>query len=95
MSQGNTLISTCPQKTIFIDDKELQVQDGETVLEALERAGYEANYNCREGFCGVCRTKLLAGSVEYKVDPLAFIDEDEILSCCTTPSSDIKIKVEY
>lgn len=84
-----------PLRSITIDGKTITVNESESVLEALERANVEVNYNCREGFCGVCRTKLLSGTVEYKIEPLAFIDDDEILSCCTLPSSNISIKIQY
>jgi ferredoxin len=91
----STHTDTKPFNEIDIEDKFLRSQNGETILETLERAKVEANYNCREGFCGVCRTKLLSGSVEYKVEPLAFIDDDEILTCCSTPTSDIKLKKAF
>jgi ferredoxin len=84
---------TQPYNSIDIEGSALSVHDGETVLETLERFKVEVNYNCREGFCGVCRTKLLSGTVEYKIEPLAFIDDDEILSCCSLPTSNISIKV--
>lgn len=65
----------------------------ETLLTRIEEQGIEAHYHCREGYCGACRTKLLNGSVEYITDPLAFIDDDEILPCCCKPKSDIHIKL--
>ena len=80
--------------TIKLNDTLAVCSKGETVLETLERVGVDAHFNCREGFCGVCRTKLLKGKVEYKLDPLAFIDDDEILSCCTIPCTNIEIKIE-
>jgi ferredoxin len=83
------------QNIIDVEQKSLVSVDGESVLETLERADIDVHFNCREGFCGVCRTKLLSGSVEYKVEPLAFIDDDEILSCCTVPTSNIKIAINY
>jgi ferredoxin len=93
----NPITATTPkhQNLIDIDQNILPSIDGESVLETLERANIDVHYNCREGFCGVCRTKLLAGTVEYRVEPLAFIDDDEILSCCTIPTSNIKIKMDY
>lgn len=81
--------------SIIVGEKSLRSKDNESVLETLEREKIDVNYNCREGFCGVCRTKLLSGSVDYRVEPLAFIDDDEILTCCTVPTSDITIKIEY
>ncbi len=76
-----------------IECKEVTIdyQSSETILEAMERSDIDAQFNCREGFCGVCRTKLLAGEVEYTLDPLAFIDDDEILTCCTKPIGNIVV----
>lgn len=62
-----------------------------TVLESLEQANIPAEYHCREGFCGACRCKLTSGEVEYVIDPLAFIDDDEVLPCVIRPQSDIEI----
>lgn len=94
---NNHSISTSTDTALVIDieSKEFPSVNGESILESLERANVDMNYNCREGYCGVCRTKLLAGSVEYKIEPLAFIDDDEILTCCTKPTSNIKIRMEY
>jgi ferredoxin len=90
-----TITDTTRIKSISIGGKVIESREGESVLETLERENIDVNYNCREGFCGVCRIKLLSGSVDYRVEPLAFIDDDEILSCCTIPTSDISIKFEY
>ena len=66
--------------------------DDKTLLEGLERAGIEVHYHCREGYCGACRTKMHAGQVEYVTDPLAFIDDDEILPCCCVPLSPLELE---
>ncbi|MGQ2964883.1 class I ribonucleotide reductase maintenance protein YfaE [Methylophilus sp.] len=66
----------------------------ETLLEGLERTGHEVEYQCRSGYCGGCRVRLLAGEVEYLEQPLAFIGADEILPCCCIPKSDIRIDCE-
>ena len=71
----------------------VEQQADKTLLESLEAAGQEVHFHCREGFCGACRTKLLCGSVKYLTDPLAFIDDDEILPCCCVAEQDIKIKL--
>lgn len=68
-------------------------QDNNTILETLEQHDYPIEYHCREGFCGACRVTLLAGEVEYVIDPLAFIDDDEILPCCCKPLTDIEVKL--
>lgn len=38
----------------------------ETLLAALRRAGVPAPYSCQQGFCGTCRTAVLAGAVEHR-----------------------------
>ncbi len=86
-----------PQKQYVItlsDHISIQHDPKDTVLESLEKQNIDIHYHCREGFCGACRSKLLEGEVDYTTDPLAFIDDDEFLPCCTKPVGDIKIKIE-
>lgn len=83
-------------KLLQIDIVNLQSIHGlpeKTLLETLEAAGIACHYHCRDGFCGACRTKLLSGTVTYTSDPLAFIDDDEILPCCCKPDGPIKIDI--
>lgn len=68
-------------------------KDDKPLLKHIEDQGIEVHYHCREGYCGACRTKLIQGEVEYITDPLAFIDDDEILPCCCKPTSDIHIQL--
>ncbi|MFS1704968.1 class I ribonucleotide reductase maintenance protein YfaE [Alteromonas sp. AMM-1] len=70
-------------------------QANKTLLESLESHNIDVQFHCREGFCGACRTKILSGEVDYTTDPLAFIDDDEILPCCCKPISDITIKIAF
>ena len=63
-----------------------------TILETLETNNVTVQYHCRDGFCGACRCKLESGEVQYTTDPLAFIDDDEILPCVTKPLTDIEIE---
>tara|TARA_B110001454_G_C12598382_1_gene383370 strand:+ start:370 stop:627 length:258 start_codon:yes stop_codon:yes gene_type:complete len=63
------------------------------ILNTLERENIESHYHCRDGYCGACRCKLLKGAVSYPLAPLAFIREDEILTCCAQPASDIEINI--
>ncbi|MCV2884059.1 class I ribonucleotide reductase maintenance protein YfaE [Aestuariibacter sp. AA17] len=77
-----------------IDHKTFEATQEKTLLEHAEAHGVEIHYHCREGFCGACRTKLISGKVEYTVDPLAFIDDDEILPCCCKAKSDLILQIE-
>ncbi len=76
-----------------IEHKTVPHPSNQTLLETLEQHNIEIQYHCREGYCGACRSTLLKGQVEYKTDPLAFIDDDEILPCCCVPCEDIEIKL--
>lgn len=68
-----------------------ELHGNETLLEGLERTGHEVAYQCRSGYCGACRVKLLEGTVEYTDLPLAFVADDEILPCCCQVTANIKL----
>jgi len=42
----------------------VECSSGDTVLTALERAGYALPNNCRAGACGECKVKVLAGAFD-------------------------------
>ena len=48
-------------------------RDGTRILEAAERSGLALPYSCRDGICGTCRVKVLAGQVslgeQYALEP--------------------------
>lgn len=77
------LIATC--------DKTFTLQENETLLEGLERTSHEVEYQCRSGYCGSCRLKLISGQVSYPEPPLAYLGKDEILPCYCRPKTDLKI----
>lgn len=65
-----------------------------TVLEAAEAAGVPLQYACRQGYCGVCKVKLLAGTVTMAIeDGLAAGDRAAglILSCQARAAADITV----
>ena len=64
-----------------------------TLLENLEQQGIVMEYQCREGYCGSCQVKLVAGEVQYILEPLAFVAEDFILSCCCRVNDSITIEI--
>ncbi len=45
-----------------------EVRDGETILEAADRANVFIPSNCRSGTCRTCRTRVLAGQVDHGLD---------------------------
>lgn len=72
----------------------LYPQHGETVLETLERSGYNPEYQCRQGYCGHCRLKLATGEVQYREFPMAYCHPDEIIACCAQAKTDLEIETE-
>ncbi|MBR1203327.1 MULTISPECIES: pyridoxamine 5'-phosphate oxidase family protein [unclassified Bradyrhizobium] len=57
-----------------------------TLLELAEARGLSPAFSCREGNCGSCRTRLLAGAVTYLKEPTAEVADDEVLICCAVPA---------
>ncbi|CAJ1579089.1 PDR/VanB family oxidoreductase [[Mycobacterium] wendilense] len=70
------------QATLAASGKTVQVGADETLLHALTRAGVPAPYSCQQGFCGTCRTRVLAGEVDHR-DTLLTEPEraDQMLTC--------------
>ena len=66
-------------------------KDGATVLDAARTAGLDAAYSCEEGVCGTCRCRCLSGEITYIRDPVAWLEEDEILPCIARPRTDLEI----
>ena len=66
-----------------------------TLLNHLEANKVEDHYHCRDGFCGACRVSLKQGQVNYPAgEPLAFVGEGEILTCCCVPVTNITIEID-
>ncbi|MGH8759249.1 MAG: PDR/VanB family oxidoreductase [Burkholderiales bacterium] len=50
--------------------KTIEVPPGKSLLDTLLDAGLSPDYSCKEGICGACETKVLAGEVEHHDDIL-------------------------
>ncbi|HDX9082432.1 TPA: 2Fe-2S ferredoxin-like protein [Klebsiella oxytoca] len=83
-------------KRIFlkISDTRLECQDEHpSLLAALESHNIDVEYQCREGYCGSCRLRLVSGQVDWLTEPLAFVQPGEILPCCCRVKGDIEIEM--
>lgn len=71
--------------------------DGETVIDAGERAGLEMPYSCRGGMCCTCRAKLVSGEVDmelnYSLEPWE-MEAGYVLTCQARPLTK-EIVVDY
>ncbi|SAK68955.1 pyridoxamine 5'-phosphate oxidase-like FMN-binding protein [Caballeronia hypogeia] len=69
--------------------KEAQWKPGSgTLLELAEAQGVDAEFNCRGGTCGTCRTRIAKGAVSYESEPAFHVEDDEALICCARPAAD-------
>jgi CDP-4-dehydro-6-deoxyglucose reductase len=85
------------QVTIKPSNHVFTVQDDETILDAALREGYVISYGCRNGACGTCKGKLLAGKVDYGTyQDTALSDAEKRLGmalfCQARPRGDIVIE---
>lgn len=72
---------------------EVVCRQGDTVLEAVERAGYALPNNCRAGACGECKVKVLEGEFDQgMVLDMALSPDERMqgfgLMCMAKPLSD-------
>lgn len=64
-----------------------------SLLERLEQVGITLPYQCRSGYCGMCRVRLHKGTPEYFREPMAWLNEGEILPCCCRATDDMQIDI--
>lgn len=76
---------------------EISAAEGQTVLETLLAAGYNAPYSCMEGACMACMGKVRKGQI-YQKDPGILTDDNmesgDCLTCQAIPASTI-VHVDY
>lgn len=61
-----------------------------SLLEFAETLGIAPMFGCRSGICGVCATTLKQGAVEYLEEPVAALENGQVLLCCSTPAASTK-----
>ncbi len=74
----------------------VEMNSDRTLLQALHDAHLPVSKACRNGGCGICRCRLVAGEISYgQRQPFALWEKDQaegfILPCIATPLSDLKI----
>ncbi|WP_285165089.1 class I ribonucleotide reductase maintenance protein YfaE [Shewanella goraebulensis] len=66
-------------------------QQQHTLLEVLEIKKVNVFSECRNGFCGACKTTVNKGSVSYITKPLVELKDNECLPCCCVPDSNLDL----
>lgn len=77
---------------------EMEVEEGEAILEAAFRQGVALMHGCKEGQCSTCKALLLDGDAEmerYSTFALPDHEKEEgyVLLCKTVPYSDLKVEL--
>jgi ferredoxin-NADP reductase len=65
--------------------------DIQSILDLAEACDVPVRWACRTGVCHSCETALIAGSVEYRTEPVEPPADGNVLICCSTPKDDIVI----
>jgi ferredoxin-NADP reductase len=69
----------------------LTVESGQTIVDVLDNAGMFTTTSCREGYCGICETAVLAGTPDHRDDyltPEARASNSTMMICCSRSCSD-------
>ena len=84
--------------TIKPSDHVFAAAADETILESAMKADLILPYGCRNGACGACKGRVLAGDVDYgQYQATTLTDDDRrdgyALFCCARPLTDLAIEV--
>ena len=66
-------------------DIEINMEGHDSLLSAIEHAGFSPSFNCRDGFCGTCRQPLIKGKASHPPISIADPESDtEVWLCCAS-----------
>ncbi|XBC44528.1 MAG: class I ribonucleotide reductase maintenance protein YfaE [Buchnera aphidicola (Schlechtendalia peitan)] len=65
------------------------------LLSVLQNNNIHIEYQCKQGYCGICRITLIKGNIYYarKQLPLASYNLGEIFPCCCIATGNIEINI--
>ena len=77
----------------------IEVEEGQTILDATLRAGIYLPHACCHGLCGTCKIQVTDGDIEHgEASGFALMDyerdEGLCLACCATLESDVVIEAD-
>jgi phenol hydroxylase P5 protein len=77
----------------------IEVEDGQTILDAALRQGIYIPHACCHGLCGTCKVEILEGEADLgEASPFALMDfereERKALACCATLEADTVIEAD-
>lgn len=65
----------------------------ESLLAFAEEEGLSPEFSCRAGICSTCKSRLVAGEVDYFEEPLETLAEGEVLLCCARPRGSVVLDI--
>ncbi len=85
-------------RILFLPDrKEIEIEQGSSILEAAKRSGLYINSYCGgEGVCGKCRVQITKGNVKPDINSITLFTKEEImkgyvLACQTLVNEDLEV----
>ncbi|WP_417563038.1 PDR/VanB family oxidoreductase [Microbacterium sp.] len=74
----------------------LSILPGVSILEAIEATGLQPDYSCREGTCGTCETRILAGHADHRDSILTPEEQadDEVMMICVSRSKSPRLVLD-
>ena len=77
----------------------IEVEEGQTILDAALRQGIYIPHACGHGLCGTCKVQVLDGTVDHgPANPFALMDferdDGKTLACCATLQCDSEIEAD-
>lgn len=87
------------QVTIEPTGEIIEVEEGQTILQAALRQGVWLPFACGHGTCATCKVQVIEGEVDIgAASPFALMDmerdEGKVLACCALPQSDLVIEAD-
>lgn len=79
--------------------EQVEVEDGQTILQAALRQGVWLPFACGHGTCATCKVQVVDGDVDVgEASSFALMDserdEGKVLACCATLESDVTIEAD-
>lgn len=74
--------------------KILNTKKHNSLLDFFQKNKIEIKYQCKKGYCGVCKIYLIKGKIIYHDTPIAIFKKNEILPCICLPKSNINIHIK-
>ena len=99
MAPGGTPHTMSYQLTLEPLGATIEVEDGQTLLDAALRQGIYIPHACGHGLCGTCKVQVTDGEVDHgAANPFALMemerDDGMTLACCATLQSDATIEAD-